>query len=281
VTLGILPFHVDALLIGRWPLLLIGTAVLIWFLLPRSTTSPREVAREIVMMVSAFALYFVVRANVDGREFEAFERATDVIQLERALGIFWEIDMQRLVLHNTLLLKASNAVYVWCHFPAIVFTAVWLFFLHREEYKLSRNAFLISGAIGLVIYGMLPVAPPRFMPVWGFVDTVAFRESAQQVSLPPFLLNEYAAMPSLHFGWNLLVGIAIVRNASGPVRALGVIMPALMFLSIVLTGNHYIMDGIAGGLVALMGLWGAYLLRSYLQEAPPGSFRERLRPIAA
>lgn len=278
---GILLFQFDTLLVPHWPLLGIAVVVAVCVLLPRSQTTSMQVARELLIVIPGYLLYRTVRSLVTGRESEAFGRAADIIHFERGLHIFWEIDMQGLVVHNALLLKASNAVYDWCHFPAIVFTAVWLFFLHREEYKLARNAFLISGAIGLLIYGTLPVAPPRFMPAWGFIDTVAFHESTQQVSLPPFLVNEYAAMPSLHFGWNLLVGIAIVRNASGPLRALGVIMPTLMFLSIVITGNHYIMDGIAGGLVALMGLWGAYVLRSYLQEAPAGSFRERLRPITA
>jgi hypothetical protein len=280
VVASLLPFNPDVLLLGRWPLILIGTIVLVRLFQPRSTVAISEVVREATFVVSAFLLYFVVRANVDGREFEAVQRARSLVEIEQSLGIFWEPELQRHVLDVAPLFNLVNWTYVWGHFPVIVFAAIWLFMIKRNEYPVYRNAFIISGAIGLVIYAALPVAPPRFLHGYGFVDTLTFRDSVQQVSLPPALLNEYAAVPSLHFGWNMLAGIAIVRHAPHALlKPIGVLMPAAMFTSIICTGNHFILDGVAGGAVALTGLGLAHTLRSFVHVRAQSS--ERLAALTA
>jgi membrane-associated phospholipid phosphatase len=130
-----------------------------------------------------------------------------------------------------------------------------MWFRRRDTYPLYRNAVLASGAIGMVIFALFPLAPPRFVSEIEVVDTVSLYSRSYRVLQPPSLTNLYAAMPSLHLGWNLLVGIAIVRSAvTLPGRALGFALPIGMFAAIVLTGNHYILDGIAGGTIALIGL---------------------------
>ena len=241
--------------------------MLVRVLLPKSSVSARELAREVAIVVFAYFFYFIVRGFVADRQFEAFDRAADVIALERTMGIFWEVRMQGHIVNADLLVNLVNWTYVWGHWPVIILFATWLFLRRREEYYLYRNAFLISGAIGLIIFGTLPVAPPRLMLAWGFVDTAEVYHLGPSASL---LVNEYAAMPSLHFGWNLLVGIALYRHGgSALLKAVGVLLPPAMFASIVLTGNHYILDGVAGGIVALMGLQAAYLLRAYRERVPP------------
>jgi hypothetical protein len=269
-----LPFDADPLMAARWPLILVGFLLLIRFLLPRSLVTPAELLQEVGIVVSAYLMYFVVRGAVEGREFEAFERAADIISLERAMGIFWEADLQGSIVGVRPIMDLANWTYLWGHWPVIIFVATWLFFLRRDIYPVYRNAFLISGAVGLIIFATLPVAPPRFMAPWGFVDTVASNSHAYLGPKLPILINEYAAMPSLHFGWNLLAAIAIVRHAPAlPVKLLGIIMPVAMFLAIVLTGNHFIIDGIAGAIVALFGLVVAQGLRRWSQRAdsPPGA----------
>jgi hypothetical protein len=264
---GLLPFQFDVLLIGRWPLIILGMIILIRLLQPRSKVSLPEVAREAVFVVGAFLLYSLVRNNVDGREFEAVQRATRLIDLEKGLGIFWEPDLQGQVLTSPRLVNIANGIYVWAHFPVIIFTGIWLFTIHRDDYPVYRNAFLISGAIGLAVYATLPVAPPRFVDGFGFVDTLAFRESAQQMSLPGAWVNEYAAVPSLHLGWNFLAGIAIYHHVRHPaLKPLALLMPAAMFVSIIATGNHFIIDGLAGMAVATVALMIAFTIRSLVHE---------------
>jgi hypothetical protein len=257
-------FDASVLESSRWPLILIGVVVLLRVLLPRSSVRTIELWREVVIVVSAYFCYFLVRGFVAGHEFEAFNRAADLISLERAMGIFWEVDLQGHVQDIGLLENLANWVYVWGHWPVIIPVSVWLFLRHRDDYYIYRNAFLISGAVGLVIFSTLPVAPPRFMPAWGFVDTAQAYHSGPSAAL---LVNEYAAMPSLHFGWNLLVGTALFRHGEWlALRAVGAVLPPAMFLSIVLTGNHYFLDGIAGGAVCLLALVAAIKLRDHLQD---------------
>jgi hypothetical protein len=255
------------LIAPRWPLLGIAAIVMILVMLPRSRATPWQLARELAIVVPAYVIYFFVRGMVEGREAEAFARATDIIQLERTLGIFWEVDLQWRILREGFLVDMANWIYMWAHWPVILPTAIWLFMLHRDEYKIYRNAFLISGAIALVVYATLPVAPPRLLDAWGFVDTVADHSGALQVMQPAAATNQYAAMPSLHFGWNLLAAIAIFRHTQNVwFKAAAVIMPIVMFSSIVFTGNHFIIDGLAGATVALIALAAALTLRSYFRS---------------
>jgi len=208
---------------------------------------------ELLLIGSALPLYYLVRGSAHERAGEAVGRATKLIHFERSLGIFWEADLQRLVLDYAWLVKFLNAFYLYGHLPVIGVIAVWLYFLHRPQYLLMRNAFLISGAIGLIIYVAFPVAPPRFMPEWGFVDTVLDQYDTGRPLTPAFFVNEYAAMPSLHFGWNLLVGAAVwLASRNLLLRAFAVLMPFAMAADIVLTANHFFVDVVAGmGAVAL------------------------------
>jgi membrane-associated phospholipid phosphatase len=245
----------------------LAALVAVWLLLRQSKATPLEVMRELAVLIPAYLLYTTVRGSVEGREAEAFARAADVISLERTLGIFWEAELQSVIVHNGWLVSIANSAYTWFHWPVIITVGIWLFWLHRDKYPMYRNAFLISGIIALIVYATMPTAPPRFMNAWGFVDTIAAQSGTNEMFQPPAFVNQYAAMPSLHFGWNLLAGIAIYRHApTWPLKALGIILPAGMFLSIVFTANHFIIDGLAGGMVALLALSLAMLLRRFIRR---------------
>lgn len=210
---------------------------------------------EATLLYAAYFCYFLVRGLVKDQESTATVNAHRIVDLERNLRFFIEAEVQQFALNHSWLIDFMNWVYVWFHWPVIAIVLIWLFVYHPGEYALFRNAILVSGALSLLIFAFFPVAPPRFMPEFGFIDTIEQRSYSQHVLLPSGLANKYAAMPSLHAGWNLLMGIAIVRNARHlPVRAVGVVVPILMTLSIVLTGNHYILDFVVGDLVAVAGL---------------------------
>jgi len=136
----------------------------------------------------------------------------------------------------------------------VIGTLIWLVRSNRSEYVKLRNAMIVSGLIGLVIFTTFPVAPPRlFSP--DFVDTVTQRSYSYRMLQPPAFVNRYAAMPSLHFGWNVLVGIAWYRTArSRAMKVAAVLMPAAMAWAVVATANHWVLDVIIGGTVALIGL---------------------------
>ena len=146
------------------------------------------------------------------------------------------------------------------HWPVIGLIAIGLYRSRPDSYRLFRNAFLISGAIGLAIFMTLPTAPPRLAGM-GLVDTVVQSSNFYHLLQPPEMINQYAAFPSLHFGWNLLNGIAlIVESPHRLLRLAGAALPLAMLLAVVLTANHYAIDAFAGAVVALIGLALAWKL---------------------
>lgn len=212
--------------------------------------------QEAVVVVAAFIVYFAIRAAVVSRASEALLNAYDIIELERALGIYWELEMQAWILDSYVAIRVMNWVYFWGHMPLVVVFAVWLYVTNRHSYRLVRNAFLASGAIAVVVYATYPLAPPRLVPFEGYVDTMAlFDRVSYQAQETQAFVNPYAAMPSLHFGWSMLLGAAVAWvGRSPPTIAFGVLWPVGMFFSIVLTGNHFILDAVAGAIVSFVGL---------------------------
>lgn len=223
---------------------------------------------EIGILIPCYFLYQAVRGTVSGRSAEAFQRAGRLIDVEQALGIFREAELQSLILTWDIAVRFVNFVYLWGHLPVIIVVAVWLFIFHRHRYSLFRNAFIISGGIGLLLFWLLPTAPPRFLPSWGFVDTVVYDGSYYILQSPAFV-NQYAAIPSLHFGWSLLAAVAVFANLRGTYRYLVFLLPVLSLGGVVLTANHFFLDAVAGAAVALFGLLLAMIIRARLPRQRP------------
>ncbi|MCH8815125.1 MAG: phosphatase PAP2 family protein [Chloroflexi bacterium] len=209
----------------------------------------RRDAAEIILLVSALPIYYLVRGITQTQVDEAVQRGINLISIERSLGVFWEVEMQSWILPYDWLVKVLNNFYLFGHLPVIGVLAVWLYFWHRPQYLFMRNAFLISGAIALIFYVNFPTAPPRLLPEslgFGFVDTVVNQYQESRPLTPSWFVNEYAAFPSMHIGWNLLVGLAVwLATKNIFIRAFALLMPMAMMADIVLTANHYIIDGIA------------------------------------
>jgi membrane-associated phospholipid phosphatase len=198
-------------------------------------------------------VYFRVRGLTEGSVDLANEHARDIVQLERSLGINVESGLQDLVAPSGSLQTFANWIYVWGHWPVIIATMLWLAWRHRIEFLRLRDAMMVSGALGLVIFMSYPVTPPRLAGL-GLADTVTEQSEAYRVLQPPAFVNQYAAMPSLHSGWDLLVGMAIISAASTlALKVVGFAMPVLMAFAVVATANHYIVDVVAGVALALVG----------------------------
>jgi hypothetical protein len=215
---------------------------------------------QAALFAAAAVCYFGVRDLTEGARDTAIANAESVVRLEGVLGIDWERAMQERLIEHSSLVTLANWIYIYGHWPVLIAALTWLFVRHPPDFYLLRNALFISGAIGLVIFVLFPVAPPR-LGVLDIVDTVTQRSSSYRTLQPPGLVNRYAAVPSLHFGWNLLVGIMVWRVTRQPaMRALAVLMVVAMGLAVIVTANHYIFDVVAGAAVALTGLAGAMLL---------------------
>ena len=214
----------------------------------------RPPTREAVLIGLAILAYFGIRNLTAGSPDAAFDNAHRIVDLEERLGIAWEDELQGLVIDYGLLVNAVNWAYIWLHWPVILTAAVLLFLVRRDRYVLLRNALFVSGAIGFLFFALVPVAPPRLLDL-GLQDTVTEHSYAYRALQPPGLTNQFAAFPSLHSGWNLLVGIVLfLAFTSLWVRAFAVVMPVAMALAVVMTANHFVIDVAAGVVVVLFGL---------------------------
>lgn len=223
---------------------------------PGSTASSwRDLATQVLLLGLAALLYFAVRGVTEADPTIAIEHGNDLLNFESRIGLDAEASLQSHVVNRRWLITLVNWVYIWGHWPAIAGTLIWLQRSRRTEFLKLRNALFISGAIGLVIFALYPVAPPRLLGSDQLVDTVTEFSTSYRLLQPPSLVNKYAALPSLHVGWNLLIGLFIWQNATcRSVRNLGAISPALMITAVVLTANHYLIDAAAGASIALGGL---------------------------
>ena len=159
-------------------------------------------------------------------------------------------------------IRLFNWVYFWLDFPLIIGVGLLLFWRSRRHYTLLRDSLLISGGFALVLYWTFPVAPPRYLPEWGFVDTMQqyAKLSYQAQSLAPFV-NPFAAVPSLHVGWALLFAIVLFEVSRGwIVRVAGLAVLLLQSVAVLATANHFIFDAVVGIVVSLAALGVAYWL---------------------
>jgi hypothetical protein len=223
--------------------------------------------REAAIILGGYGLYFLVRGLTEGSVERATANALRIVEMERSLAIYFEHSLQEIALRWHEVVTLANWIYMWGHWPVIGTIAVWLYRNHPEQFTLTRNALLISGALGLFFFALLPVAPPRLMDL-GFADTVVRWSGSYRVLQPPSLVNQYAAFPSLHLGWNVLVMIALYQATRFPqLRVVALLVPGLMFLAILLTGNHFIIDAVGGVTLCLVALHVAKRMQAR-QAAP-------------
>jgi hypothetical protein len=236
-------------------LLILSSLGLRWWLM-RTRLGGVAPSGEILLIVPAALTYFLVRGLMNPAGELAHDNASRLIELEQRVGVFHEAALQGFVLGSTLLTNISNWIYIWAHWPFIAVCLAWLIVFRGDTYPIYRNAILLSGAIGITVFLLFPVAPPRFIPEMGFVDTVTLQSNSYRVLQPPALMNQYAAMPSLHVGWNFLMGVALIREArQWWLRLLGVTIPVAMWFATVATANHFFLDGLVGIVIVAGVLW--------------------------
>jgi membrane-associated phospholipid phosphatase len=249
---------------------------------PATRSTARTIGRDVAVILTGIVVYFGVRGETAGRPEVARQHAHDLLALERALGLDVEAGVQALLVDVQPLTTAANWVYIWGHWPAIAGVLLWLALSHRTVFLRMRNAMIASGAMGLCVYSTYPVAPPRLLDA-GYVDTITEQSRSYRVLQPPAFVNQYAALPSLHVGWDLVLGLSVVA-AGGTVlvRTLGRLLPVVMAAATVLTANHYVLDVLLGAAFGLAGwtvaLWlerrreaAAPPVRAALDPWPPGS----------
>jgi membrane-associated phospholipid phosphatase len=216
----------------------------------------------VLVIVVGAATYVAVATLVDEQPGRAIVNARAILAVEEHLGVAFERDAQRSFLGQGVAGAISSAVYALVYWPFVVGTLLITAWRDRSGFRLMRNALLISGAVGLVAIALFPVSPPRMLE--GYEDRLADMPVLGSLAHPDGLFNPHAAMPSFHVGWMVVAAFGL-RGLAGPVWRWT--PPALMAIAVVTTGNHYVLDVVAGGGLALVA-WGlAAPMQRRLDEA--------------
>lgn len=214
----------------------------------------RTVLIEAALFAAGVTAYFLVRGATETSLATAQRHADQLVAVQDAVAPRLESILQSAVLPHDWLVALANWVYMYGHWPLIAVVAAGLAWRRPEVYRWLRTAMLVSGAIGVAVFVTYPVAPPRLVPWLGIADTISDHSESYRVLQPTAFVNQYAALPSLHVGWDLLVGLALLRaGVPWALKILAVTAPLAMALTVVATGNHYVIDVLAGTVVALIG----------------------------
>ncbi|WP_165494980.1 phosphatase PAP2 family protein [Actinomadura roseirufa] len=234
-------------------------------------------ALQVLVMAAAWSLYGYGRHLIDGRADEAFGNARRLWDLERALHLPDEASLQRGALRWDGWARLANEYYVRVHFPAIMAFMGWVYFWRRPAWPRVRAALIGSLAAALAVHSLFPLAPPRLLPGHGLVDLMtAYGPTAYETRPGEGMTNQFAAMPSLHVGWALLIAWAVIRYGRGRWRYLVAAHPVITLLVVVLTANHYWLDGAIGAAIVVAALWATSLppaLDDRVRERPMMSRR--------
>ena len=225
-------------------------------LLASSLSRPHRAAVEIGILASLYALYEAVRGAGDASVAVARAHTADIVALERGLHVFDEQAVQQWSHAVPLLPALLGFAYMSLHFGATALAVRWVYRERRHAFPLVRTTLIVSTALALVGYVLYPAAPPRLAGL-GFSDTVTSHTGLNLSSnLLGSFYNPLAAVPSLHFGYALIVGGVLVTLARRRwMRVLGAAYPVFMLFDIVATGNHFWFDATAGGVVVVAGWW--------------------------
>ena len=213
---------------------------------------------ELAALAVLYGAYEIVR-GFGGEDWAAARAHTaDIVALERHLNLFVERDIQDLASSLPGVPALLGFLYVALHFAGTAAALTWVHRRRPHAFPFLRTTLIASTAIALVGYVLYPAAPPRLANM-GFADTVTSHTGLNLSSdFLGSLYNPIAAVPSLHFGYALAVGVALARvSTRRSLRIAFALYPALMLLVIVATGNHFFFDAAAGGLVVAVGWWVA------------------------
>ena len=236
-------------------------------------STPHRGLVEVATIIGLYGFYEVVRGQGHATLGVAREHTDAIVALERDLHLFGERTVQQAAHWVPGLPTLLGIAYIALHFLG---TAAFLIWLHRTQprsFPLVRNTLIAATGVALSIYLLYPVAPPRLAGL-GFVDTVTHNAKVNLSSdLLGGLYNPFAAVPSLHFGYALLVGVTIALLAKSRVtRAIGWSYPVVMLIVIVATGNHFFFDAAGGALAIGIG----YVAASWVDS--PAKHAKRWQP---
>lgn len=237
-----------------------------------------DVLRQVALFFCAYYAYRIVRGMIDDPQgaTTAFDNARDLIGLERGLNLFVEPSVQAWAATSPLVVDTASWVYINAQTTVTVGALVFIYLVHNRSFYWVRNMFMVAMAIALVGYAVYPTAPPRFFPEWGFFDAVSEFTGVPHDNVPiNALFNPYAAVPSMHVAFALMIGFPLARLSKyRATRIFWAAYPVFVLFVIVVTGNHFLADAVLGAMTAGVGALAAL----WLGRARPQAWKFGLVP---
>src|SRR5579859_3622860 len=235
------------------------------------------VAWEAGLLFALYGLWMLAGSFTVMSPAGALPRGRWLWHAEQVLYLPSETSVQRLFLPHPLLIQAFNLYYDILHFPLLGACLVWLYARHRAAYPRIRTTVALFTGASLLIQ-LIPVAPPRLLPAARMVDTaVRYGQSVYSWN-GGFDADEFSAMPSVHVGWALIVAIAVITVSRSRWRWLAAAYPVITLLVVVVTANHFWLDGVVAGLLVVLILAGPRAVRWIRSgKSSPGAELESVR----
>ncbi|WP_051795248.1 phosphatase PAP2 family protein [Streptomyces sp. NRRL S-87] len=229
----------------------------------RRALSRPNLLLELLLIRVGYSIYSLIRAAVPNGRALAEGHGRQIHALEGALGLDIEHGVNRWVVGHPWLKGGFGFYYTSFHFVVPLTILALLYWRRPADYRWARASLGLATVIALVGFWLYPLAPPRLMPGLGFVDTV---HGPQDLANPQYgamtaISNQYAAMPSLHFGWSLWCGVVVFVLARRRwQKAVGLVHPLVTVCAIVATANHWVLDAVGGAAVVAAGFGLVHVL---------------------
>jgi hypothetical protein len=228
--------------------------------------------QELLIIAIGYWLYTMGRNAVPEQARLALRHGRSVQHLQDVLHLNFELSFNHFVARTEWLAQVMDYYYATLHFIVTIGVLVWLYRRRPHIYRGARTVLFATTLLGLLGFYLYPLAPPRLLPEYDYVDTLAKFHTWGSLADPSVAShsNQYAAMPSLHIAWALWCGIAIFACAWRTwVRVLGLAYPVFTLLVIVGTANHFIIDAVGGAIAVGIGFAIQWLLSGRGAFVPP------------
>ena len=227
-------------------------------LLPRG---PRDLLWQILLFCGAYWLYRLARGQVWDKSSEAFAHARDIVGLERSLHVFAEPSLQHWAISTGWVNDVASWMYLNTHFVVTTCTLAFLYLFRNERFYFVRNMFMVAMGLALVAYVVYPAAPPRMFPDLGFADSVSDFTGVSSDSSVNALYNPYAAVPSMHVCFALMLAIPMLRIVRHQwARVLWGLYAPTVTMVVLVTANHWVFDAATGVVTAAVSALAAHTL---------------------
>jgi len=240
-----------------------------------------DLLRQIVLFCGAYWLYRLARGMVYDQTIAAFTHARDIVDLERSTHVYIEQAVQSWAMRSGFLDDVTSWMYLNSHFVVTTCTLAFIYLFRNEHFYFVRNMFMVAMGLALVGYVLYPTAPPRMLPELGFADTVADFTGISESSVGA-LFNPFAAVPSMHVCFALMLSVPMVRMARHTwAKALWCAYAPVVTFVVIATGNHWVFDAFTGALVAGVSALAAQTLFARARPAAWAWQQDLAAPVRA